>query len=207
MHAVAHRTSIHAVGPIAEEAALEAVRAVDRWYAAELADLYGSVRATAPRDESGIIGWHRGEIGAVLDECEAVVVAGGNVRTLMRTLRVFDVAFRPEQAVVAWSAGAMALTDAVVLFHDFTPHGVTEAELHDAGLGRLPGIVALPHAKRRLRLDDRERMSVLARRFAEHRLLLLDDGAVVRFPDGATDLPAGARVIDRSGQVSVVGVA
>jgi cyanophycinase-like exopeptidase len=207
VHAVAHRTSIHAVGPIAEEAALEAVREVDRWYAAELADLYGSVRATAPRDESGIIGWHRGEIGAVLDECEAVVVAGGNVRTLLRTLRVFDVALRPEQAVVAWSAGAMALTDQVVLFHDFTPHGVTAAVVHDTGLGRLPGIVALPHAKRRLRLDDRERMSVLARRFAEHRLLLLDDGAVVRFPDGATDLPAGARVIDLGGQVSVVGVA
>lgn len=207
VHAVAHRTSIHAVGPIAEEAAIEAVREVDRWYAAELADLYGAVRATAPRDESGTIGWHRGEIGAVLDECEAVVIAGGNVRTLMRTLRVFDVALRPEQAVVAWSAGAMALTDQVVLFHDFTSHGVTAAEVHDTGLGRLPGVIALPHAKRRLRLDDRERMSVLARRFDEHRLLLLDDGAVVRFPDGATALPPGARVIDRTGQVSVVGVA
>jgi len=207
VHAVAHRTSIHAVGPIAEESAMEAVREVDRWYAAELDELYGSVRATAPLDESGTIGWHRGEIGALLDECEAVVIAGGNVRTLLRTLRVFDVTLRPEQSVVAWSAGAMALTDEVVLFHDFTPHGVAAAELHDRGLGRLPGIVALPHAKRRLMLDDHERMSVLARRFAEHRLLLLDDGAVVRFPDGATELPPGARVIDRTGHVSVVGVA
>ncbi|KRC92879.1 hypothetical protein ASE25_06195 [Terrabacter sp. Root85] len=207
VHAVAHRTSIHAVGPIAEESAMEAVREVDRWYAAELEELYGSVRATAPLDESGTIGWHRGEIGALLDECEAVVIAGGNVRTLLRTLRVFDVTLRPEQSVVAWSAGAMALTDEVVLFHDFTPHGVAAAELHDRGLGRLPGIVALPHAKRRLLLDGHERMSVLARRFAEHRLLLLDDGAVVRFPDGATELPVGARVIDRTGHVSVVGVA
>ena len=207
VQAVSHRTSIHAVGPMAEESAMEAVREVDRWYAAELDELYRSARATAPPDESGTIGWHRGEIGAILDECEAVVIAGGNVRTLLRTLRVFDVELRPEQSVVAWSAGAMALTDEVVLFHDFTPQGVTAAELHDRGLGRLPGIVALPHAKRRLRLDDHERMSVLARRFAEHRLLLLDDGAVVRFPDGATDLPAGARVLDRTGHVSVVGVA
>ncbi|GAA2495597.1 Type 1 glutamine amidotransferase-like domain-containing protein [Terrabacter carboxydivorans] len=207
VQAVAHRTSIHAVGPIAEESAMEAVREVDRWYVAELDELYRSVRATAPPDESGTIGWHRGEIGAVLDECEAVVIAGGNVRTLLWTLRVFDVELRPEQSVVAWSAGAMALTDEVVLFHDFAPQGVTAAELHDRGLGRLPGIVALPHAKRRLQLDDHERMSVLARRFAEHRLLLLDDGAVVRFPDGATDLPAGARVLDRTGHVSVVGAA
>src|SRR6478609_4250338 len=201
------QAAIDAVGPIAEASAMEAVREVDRWYAAELEELYGAVRATAPADESGTIGWHKGEIGAILDDCEAVVIAGGNVRTLLRTMRVFDVVLRPDQSVVAWSAGAMALTDEVVLFHDFTPHGVTAAELHDRGLGRLPGIVALPHAKRRLLLDDHERMSVLARRFAEHRLLLLDDGAVVRFPDGATDLPTGARVIDRTGHVSVVGVA
>ena len=207
VHAVRHRTSIHGVGPIAEQAALGAVREVDRWYTAELDELYRSVRATAPLDESGTIGWHRGEIGAILDECEAVIIAGGNVRTLVRTLRVFDVAFRPGQAVVAWSAGAMALTDEIVLFHDFASQGVTADEVHDTGLGRLPGVIVLPHAKRRLRLDDDERMSLLARRFAEHRLVLLDDGAVVRFPHGSTDLPVGARVVDRAGAVTVVGAA
>ncbi|WP_344951397.1 hypothetical protein [Terrabacter ginsenosidimutans] len=207
VQAVSHRTSLHAVGPVAEDAAIEAVREVDRWYAGQLDELYRAARATAAPDESGTVGWHRGEIGAVLDECDAVVIAGGNVRTLLWTLRFFDVTLRPEQTVVAWSAGAMALTDEVVLFHDFTPLGVTAAEVHDRGLGRLPGVIALPHAKRRLRLDDHARMSVLARRFAEHQLLLLDDGAVVRFPDGVTDLPAGARVLDRTGHVTVVGVA
>jgi hypothetical protein len=207
VQAVSHRTSLHAVGPVAEDAAIEAVREVDRWYAGQLDELYRAARATAAPDESGTVGWHRGEIGAVLDECDAVVIAGGNVRTLLWTLRFFDVTLRPEQTVVAWSAGAMALTDEVVLFHDFTPLGVTAAEVHDRGLGRLPGVIALPHAKRRLRLDDHARMSVLARRFAEHPLLLLDDGAVVRFPDGVTALPAGARVLDRTGHVTVVGVA
>jgi hypothetical protein len=207
VQAGSHRASLHAGGPVAEDAAIEAVREVDRWYAGQLDELYRAARATAAPDESGTVGWHRGEIGAVLDECDAVVIAGGNVRTLLWTLRFFDVTLRPEQTVVAWSAGAMALTDEVVLFHDFTPLGVTAAEVHDRGLGRLPGVIALPHAKRRLRLDDHARMSVLARRFAEHQLLLLDDGAVVRFPDGVTDLPAGARVLDRTGHVTVVGVA
>jgi ABC-type cobalamin transport system permease subunit len=101
----------------------------------------------------------------------------------------------------------MALTDQIVLFHDFASQGVTADEVHDTGLGRLPGVIVLPHAKRRLRLDDHQRMSLLARRFAEHRLLLLDDGAVVRFLDGATELPVGARVVDRAGPVSVVGAA
>ena len=205
VHAVHHRTSIHGVGPLAELDAVEAVREVDRWYAAELAELYRAVGATAPRVESGTIGWHMGEISATLANCAGVVVAGGNVRTLLRAMRVFDVRIPPELPVVAWSAGAMALTDQVVLFHDFTPHGVTAAEVHDTGTGRLPGIIALPHAKRRLRIDDQERMAVLARRFPGHRMTLLDDGAVLRFPDGTSELPTGARVIDLDGRVSVVG--
>jgi hypothetical protein len=205
VHAVHHRTSIHGVGPLAELDAVEAVREVDRWYAAELAELYRAVRATAPRVESGTIGWHMGEIAAILDDCAGVVIAGGNVRTLLRAMRVFDVTIPRELPVVAWSAGAMALTDQVVLFHDFTPHGVTAAEVHDTGTGRVPGIIALPHAKRRLRLDDQERMSVLARRFPDHRMTLLDDGAVLRFPNGHAAPPAGARVIDLDGRVSLVG--
>ncbi len=43
VHAVAHRTSLHAVGPVAEEAAIEAVRDVDRWYA-------GRARRALPLD-------------------------------------------------------------------------------------------------------------------------------------------------------------
>jgi hypothetical protein len=127
------------------------------------------------------------------------------VRTLLRSLRVFDVAISPEVPVIAWSAGAMVLTDEMVLFHDHTPHGVTADEVFDRGLGRLPGVIALPHAKRRLRLDDHERMSIMARRFPDHRLTLLDDGAVVRFPGGSTDLPAGARYVALDGHVAVVG--
>ena len=207
VYAVAHRTSLHGVGPDAVEAALTAVREVDRWYADELAELYRSAWAEAPRQQSEAIGWHSGEIGAVLDECSAVVVAGGNVRTLLQTLRLFDVALPPDKPVVAWSAGAMALTDTVVLFHDHTPHGVTAAEVHDTGLGRLPGVIALPHAKRRLDLDDHQRMAAFARRFPDHRLALLDDGVVLRFPDGVTDLPEGARFVDHAGRVSVAGAA
>ncbi|HEX2848899.1 MAG TPA: hypothetical protein VHN98_00015, partial [Acidimicrobiales bacterium] len=182
-----------------------------KWYAAAIADLHATLRATTSADPSGTIGWHRGEIGAVLAECEAVVIAGGNVRALLETLGFFEVALRPEQTVVAWSVSAIAPADQVVLFHDFTPHGVTAAEVHDRGLGRLPGILALPHAKRRLRLDDRERMARLARRFVEHRMLLLDDGAVVRFggvaPGEPAVVPDGARVVEPDGRVAVVGAA
>jgi hypothetical protein len=97
-----------------------------------------------------------------------------------------------------------------VLFHDHTPHGVTAAEVHDTGLGRVPGVLVLPHARRRLRLEDRERMAVLARRFPEHRLVLLDDGAVVRLGSDAGEagpLPQGTRYLDTTGRVAVEGAA
>jgi hypothetical protein len=207
VHDVVHRTSIHDIGPAAVDAAIEAVRAVDEWYAAELAELYRSVTEVAPPLESAPIGWHMGEIGAILDDCVAVAVAGGNVRSLIRTLRVFGIALPEDRPVVAWSAGAMAMTERVVLFHDYAPQGVTAAELHDTGLGRVKGLVALPHAKRRLRLDDHEQMSTLARRFPDDRLTLLDDGAIVRLTDQSSDLPVGARYIDREGYVRVVGAA
>ncbi|MCU1537025.1 MAG: hypothetical protein JWP82_1376 [Humibacillus sp.] len=203
LEAVAHRTSLHDVGATAEAAAVEAIRDVDAWYVGELARLHAELDEVAPRDESGLIGWHCGEINAILDDCVAVVVAGGNVRTLLRTLHVFDLRLPVDKPVLAWSAGAMAMTDEVVLFHDYTPHGVTAAEVHEKGLGRLPGVIALPHAKRRLRLDDRSRMSLMARRFPDHELVLLDDGAVVRFDDETGPAPAGARVLDEHGIVTV----
>ncbi|MEO7754520.1 MAG: Type 1 glutamine amidotransferase-like domain-containing protein [Terracoccus sp.] len=204
VEAVAHRTSLHTTGEVAEEAAVAAVRDVDAWYAGELATLHAALDAAAPREESGPIGWHRGEINAIIDDSAAVVVAGGNVRTLLRTLHVFDVRLPADKPVVAWSAGAMALTDQVVLFHDFTPQGVTAAEVHDVGLGRVSGVIALPHAKRRLRLDDKPRMALMARRFPDRDLVLLDDGAVVRVPEGSSGAPAGARVLDQRGTVSAV---
>lgn len=204
--AVAHRTSLQSMGPIAEAAAVETVRDVDRWYSAELAAMYAEIFGSSVQS-SETIGWHRGEIAALLDECEAVVMPGGNVRALLRTLHLFEVRLPPEKPVIAWSAGAMALTDEVVLFHDFGSSGVTVPEVHDTGLGRLPGLIALPHAKRRLRLDDHARMSLMARRFPDHQLLLLDDGAVVRIDANGVGLPPGSRVLSLDGTVTTVAAA
>lgn len=203
--AVMHRTSLHGIGAPALAAAIESVREVDRWYAAVLKDLYRDLDAAAPPDESEVIGWHRGEIQAVLDDSAVVVLPGGHVGSLLRALRLFRIRLPAEQPVVAWSAGAMALTDKVVLFHDFAPQGVRAPEVHDRGLGRLPGTIVLPHARRRLRLDDHAGLSVLARRFRDHRLVLLDDGTQLRFEDATEGLPAHARVLTLEGSIEQVG--
>ena len=70
----------------------------------------------------------------------------------------------------------MALTERVLLFHDQAPHGPAHAEFADHGLGWLRGCVLLPHARRRLRIEDPARMAVLAARTAPARCVVLDDG-------------------------------
>jgi hypothetical protein len=180
--------------------AVESVRRLDHWYSASLKGLYAELDAAAPLDSSGVIGWHRGEIGAVLAGCAALIMPGGHVGTLLRALRLFQVRIPEELPVIAWSAGAMALTERVVLFHDFGPEGAREAEVYDRGLGRAPGIVALPHARRRLRLDDPDRCAVMARRFVDQHCLLLDDGTALELgPRG--ELPRGARILGIDGAI------
>jgi hypothetical protein len=92
----------------------------------------------------------------------------------------------------------------VVLFHDFVSHGVAQTEVFGEGLGVVRGLVPLPHMRRRLRVDDPVRMSVLARRFTPDRCVVLDDG--VRVPLSADGRPpADARVLDDDGQVVEAG--
>jgi hypothetical protein len=83
---------------------------------------------------------------------------------------------------VAWSAGAMVLTERVVLFHDDPPHGEPAAELLDAGLGLVRDIVALPDARRRLAMSDPDRLAALSRRFAPATCVTLDPGQTHRQP-------------------------
>jgi hypothetical protein len=179
---------------------IEVVRHVDTWYATQLKGLYAELDAAAPINASGVMGWHRGELAELLAQSAAVVLTGGHVGTLLRTLRLFAIRLPDEVPVIAWSAGAMALTERVVLFHDHGPEGDTEAEVFDRGLGRVKGIVALPHARRRLRLDDRDRCAVMARRFTDQHCVLLDDGTALELTaDGA--LPLGARILGLDGAI------
>lgn len=180
--------------------AVEGVRHVDAWYAAQLKDLYAELDERAPLDSSEVIGWHRGEIAALLADSVALVMPGGHVGSLLRALRLFAVTIPAHLPVVAWSAGAMALTERVVLFHDHGPEGASEAEVFDRGLARVPGVVALPHARRRLRLDDRDRCAVLARRFTDQHCVLLDDGTALELT-AEGGLPLGARILGLDGAV------
>jgi hypothetical protein len=147
---------------------------------------------------------NREELADVLATVGALLISGGHVGTLLNRLRLFDVlGLAPSQPVVAWSGGAMVMAERLVLFHDSPPQGPGNPEVYAPGLGLVKGILPLPHASNRLRLDDPGRVALFARRFAPDICATLDDGARLDNADGIADwrLSGGALVLQSDGRV------
>jgi enterochelin esterase-like enzyme len=161
--------------------AMELVRRLDGQHVARCREIHAEFEARWHLADRNIVAKHRSEVAAQLADCAALAIAGGHVAVLLNRLTLFGLATAQIPLVLAWSAGAMALTERVVLFHDDPPQGRGEAEVLDAGLGLFPGVVVFPHWHRRLHVDDRERMWMLAQRFAPASCLTLDNGARVTF--------------------------
>ena len=176
--------------------ALEAVRELDAAHLRRVnearLEFFDRLR---PHDRP-VIAENRAAVSAVLADAAALVIAGGHVGVLTEVLHLFNVAAALNGApVIAWSAGAMALTDRIVLFGDRSPQGPGHPEVYGSGLSLLRDVVLLPHARARLLLDDTPRMTVLARRFAPARCVPLEAGTRIDVPaDGAW--PPGIRTIE-----------
>jgi len=142
------------------------------------------------------------EVRGLLGDVGALVIAGGHVGSLLNRLRLFDVIEMSEHLpIVAWSAGAMVLTDRIVCFHDFPPYGTDIAQIFDVGYGLAPGIVVLPDPQRRVRLDDTTGISRFASRMSPAMCVAMDYGSELRFaaPSGTDALLPQARPLAMSG--------
>ena len=162
-------------------------------------------QAWRPHDRPVIAG-HRAEVTRLLSDAAALVVAGGHGGVLTETLHLFNVAASLHSPVIAWSAGAMALADRIVLFYDRAPQGPGHPEVFGAGLSVLRDVVPLPHARARMLLDDQPRMAVFARRFAPARCVLLEAGTRIDI-DGDGSCPPDTRVLAGDGRVTVLEAA
>lgn len=163
------------------DAAILALRLVDKQHLARTRQVQREFELAFHPASRPVVDRHYRELRAVLGECYALLIAGGHVASLLNRMRLFQLdtllsSLPRPLPIFAWSAGAMAITERVVLFHDSPPQGAGNAELLGHGLGLLPGIVVLPHARRRLRLDDHDRVSLFARRFKPDRCVALDEG-------------------------------
>lgn len=138
-----------------------------------------------PAAEQPTLVRERAVIAAHIARCSAVVIAGGHVAVLLNRLRLFDalsaVGTRP---IIAWSAGAMALSDRIVLFHDSPPFGKNLSQLLDAGLGLANEVVVLPDLTRRVHTEKRDAVARFTQRMAPAECLGMDSGARLVFRQG-----------------------
>jgi len=196
-------------GGIAE--AIAAVRELDAAHLRRVNQVRGEfVQQWQPHDRPAIAR-HRAAVAAALADSAALIVAGGHVGVLADVLHLFNVAAglrsrAPGWPVIAWSAGAMALAERIVLFHDRSPQGPGHPEIYGSGMSVLHDVVPLPHARTRLLLHDTPRMAVFARRFAPARCILLDNGT--RLDQGGDGTwPPGTRVLAEDGHVTALEAA
>jgi hypothetical protein len=169
------------LGPEREHA-LSQVRDLDAWNLKRIVEIRGEFETRFRPWDRESVAREREAIARALSPAVAMVIAGGHVAVLLNRLRLFGIkemlAGRP---VVAWSAGAMALTERVVLFHDHPPQGAGNAGVMERGLGLCPGLVALPDGKKRLDLGNRFRVAAMARRFAPDSCVVLEQGDSISY--------------------------
>ena len=195
VYAVQRRAGAAVASADALGEAVEAVRELDAAHLRRVNGARGEFFARLVPHERPVIAEHRAEVSAVLANGAALVITGGHVGVLAEVLHLFNIAAALRSPVIAWSAGAMALADRIVLFGDRSPRGPGHAEVYGSGLSLLRDVVLLPHARARLLLDDTPRMAVLARRFAPARCVPLEAGTRIDVSaDGAW--PPGTRTIE-----------
>lgn len=185
--------------------AIENLRNLDQRHLSLVARVRARFKEELGLVERASLAPHREELRARLAEVRALCVAGGHVGVLYNRCWLFDLLglLPQELPIFAWSGGAMVLSEQVVLFHDDPPEGKGGAEVLGPGLGLVPAVRVFPHARHRLRLDDRVRVQILARRFGPATCLAFDggarldwDGAAWRARDQAQTLHSDGRVTE-----------
>ncbi|MCC7396301.1 MAG: hypothetical protein IT455_04475 [Planctomycetes bacterium] len=187
------------------EDAVQMVRELDRQHARRVADVHAEFEARWRPDERAAVLAEKRDLARLLEDCECLCVAGGHIAMLLHRLRLFDLfALYGDRPLIAWSAGAMALCERIVLFHDLPPQGGSFVEVMERGFGLIPDLVVLPHANKRIVLGDEDRLRLFARRFAPAMCVLLDPGSRLDWNGSRWTAVPGTRRLDGDGKVAEV---
>lgn len=187
------------------EEAFQAVRDLDRAHVHRVRELRQEfIRDMDPCNRDAVAR-ERDDLASILADADVVGIAGGHVAVLLNRLRLFGLRdWLGGKRIVAWAAGAMVLSETIVLFHDSPPWGPGHPEAFEDGLHVLSNLVVLPDGSHRLRLDDPDRTGRLARRFAPADCVVVDSGARVDWRPGGWEA-AGARKLTPEGHVQDLG--
>lgn len=183
-----------------EGASIAAIQALDAYHLAQCSRVNAEYEAAVRPHEREAVREHREELREALSGCQAIAIAGGHVAALLNRMRLFGITGLVDgQAVFAWSGGGMVVGERLVLFHDSPPQGRGAAEILDEGLGLVRDVIPFPQPDLRLRLDDPERVGLLARRFAPAQCLALPEGAHVVVREGRLERPSSVTLLQGDG--------
>lgn len=187
---------------------IEAIKSLDAWHLEKCASVKAEFEDRMKTRERPEVRRHRDELRAALGGCVGVCIAGGHVAVLVNRLSLFGLEdLVGDRAVFAWTAGAMAITDRIVLFHDDPPQGQVAEQILDVGVGLVPRTVVFPTPERRLRLDDAANIALLSRRFAPSTCLVLPDRSWVTWTAGNYGKTQGVVRMTESGATEPFGAA
>ena len=116
--------------------ALHALSRLDAHHLGRIASIDQEFESAWRPGERPAVRSHAAAIDRQIGRVEALAIAGGHVAVLLNRLRLFGLAERlGGRALFAWSAGAMAACERIVLFHDSPPQGQGVPEVLESGLG------------------------------------------------------------------------
>ncbi len=158
--------------------AISQLRALDQHHLRQVDKINGRYDDRISSESNPQLAEQIAEVKEAISLVDTVLITGGNIVVLLNRLRLFglDVLLR-DKNIVGWSAGAMVLSERIVLFHERLPQGRRDAEVLGKGLGMLPGVVLLPDAKQRLRMKDELRVGLFDRRFSPAICMTLENGS------------------------------
>jgi hypothetical protein len=214
-HVIANRAAPKDILEDEARASIQEIRDIDRMHLERCVLDHQEFEARWKPLEREAVAEQVAEIRELVRGCDAIAIAGGHVASLLNRLRLFDIGrLAAGKVVFAWCGGAMVVSERVVLFHHSPPQGPGAAEVLDEGLSLVGDVVCLPQPELRLRLDDRERIRVMARRFAPATCLALPARSRVTWLKRGPTNPHGVLALrddgmhtafEASGEVSAAG--
>jgi peptidase E len=186
-------------------AATAQVRALDRHHLRRIVAVHRDFDSRRAVIDVPMAVTEREAVQAQLSRAGLIIIAGGHVAVLLNRIRLFQLGpLMAQKPLIAWSAGAMALTDRIVLFHHKMPQGKRDAEVLDRGLGIARGLLVLPHSRARLDRSNRKRMALFGRRFSPAACCTLDNGSVIELKNGRAIASTRASVITPTGRLEAM---
>lgn len=187
---------------VAQEHAMHQLRELDKHHLSRIADVYNDYAESLTDEQTNLIEEQKNSINESIKECSTVLITGGNVLIMLNRLQMFDMKdLLASRHIVAWSAGAMVLSDLIVLYHERNPLGRRDPEVVGPGMGILPKRIFLPDANTRLRESDHIRLGIFSQRFAPSECITLNNGSHLCIAEKQVQTAVGIETITSAGEI------